>query len=293
MTFNKGQTIFITLWYIRKGEYCAGIAQRVETSRFIIDGRHHRFANIEGIATRSSYYSYKFKNTALTNLFIIDRNGICRYVSKSYPASAADITVYRTNIGAISQKLRLLLLNSGVNDSELIIQGDLGFECSRQELVTCTADGSSEHRIFNKYRILVEQYFGRMASKFASARLPFRLAEDKHDNYINAITFLTNCSVTLNPLRAGEENGHKKYLLDLVQEKKAKNEKNNFRVKKSRSRKLTKRSYNVDMPKKAQQKVQQKILPPNNQLFLKLSEVFKELTLHQLLQLKMNLKNKK
>lgn len=48
---------------------------------------------------------------------------------------------------------------------------------------------------FNKYRLLVERYFGRMTSVFGIVSRAFPLTYEYFDDYIRTICFLTNVHV--------------------------------------------------------------------------------------------------
>lgn len=216
-------------------------------SRFIVDGRHHAFGRVPMTSNRKSYFSYKLHCPALSNMYIIDREGQCSYVSESYPASIHDLTIYRNERIATCAGLRQMIHEICPNDN-LFIQADLGYKGQGlPEIVTKSQDNSAERKIFNKYRLLVEQYFGRMSSKFASTRLPFRFKEDLHDLFIRATVFLTNLSIELNPLRSGEENGHKKYMITLINKQKSRLQANAERVRRSRLKRIPKLRINIDM----------------------------------------------
>lgn len=68
----------------------------IDNVRLIIDARHHLFSKISGCTSQKKRinYSHKLNNIALSNLFIIDNNGLCVYASKSYPSVNNDITIY-------------------------------------------------------------------------------------------------------------------------------------------------------------------------------------------------------
>lgn len=216
-------------------------------SRFIVDGRHHAFGRVPMTSNRKSYFSYKLHCPALSNMYIIDREGQCSYVSGSYPASIHDLTIYRDVQIESNAGLRQMIHEICPND-ELYIQADLGYKGQGlPEIVTKSQDNSAERKIFNKYRLLVEQYFGRMSSKFVATRLPFRFKEELHDLFIRATAFLTNLSIELNPLRSGEENGHKKYILTIINKQKSRLRANAERVRRSRLSRVPKLRINVDM----------------------------------------------
>ena len=77
-----------------------------------------------------------------------------------------------------------------------IIMADKGYVSSNcPELIT----GSNS--TFNKYRLLVERYFGRMTSVFGIVSRAFPLTYEYFDDYIRTICFLTNVHVYCQKLR--------------------------------------------------------------------------------------------
>lgn len=222
-------------------------AEAVLNSRFIVDCRHHSFSKVKNMMLgKSHYYSWKLKRAALTNMFIIDRCGFCRYVSLSAPATTSDVTLYRDLEKDFVLTLKHLLSLKNIEEP-IFVQGDLGFECDLNSIITCRADKTTE-RIFNKYRILVEQYFGRMTTKFISTRFPFKFKEELHSDFIKAIAFLTNLSIKNTALREHEEKAYHLYIRETLEISINKNKKNAARVKKSRQKKLLRKCMKNDRP---------------------------------------------
>ena len=67
--------------------------------------------------------------------------------------------------------------------------------------------GWEANTTLNRRRLVVENYFGRMAKVFGVVKEKFSLGYEHVNNYIKALCFLTNVSVCLKPLR------HKDYLV--------------------------------------------------------------------------------
>lgn len=144
--------------------------------------------------------SYKLHCPALLNMLIIDRTGQCNFVSPSYLASTHDITIYRGHQLESYDSLKQMIQTVKPGE-EPYIHADSGYNGhGAPEIVTHPNDHFTTRKIFSKCRILVEQYFGRMASKFASSRMPFRFKEGLHDYYLKAVSFLTNFFFEPTPL---------------------------------------------------------------------------------------------
>ncbi|KAK8793345.1 hypothetical protein WA158_002496 [Blastocystis sp. Blastoise] len=180
------------------------LSEQGQSSRFIIDGRHQRIAAVSSsFAQRRKFFSHKFHSPGMSAQYIINHEGLCIYVSPSLPASNSDISMFRLNKHAIMAGLNEMLTNIGDTISSVYILADKGYHSESDPELLSLPNGVNDIT-FNKYRILIENYFGRMTRVFKAAREPFGLAEERFDSFNKALTHLTNLSIMDSPLRSEE-----------------------------------------------------------------------------------------
>ncbi|KAK8801952.1 hypothetical protein WA158_006347 [Blastocystis sp. Blastoise] len=180
------------------------LTDEAKNSRYIIDGRHQRIAALSSSkAQRRKYYSHKFNNTGLNCQYIINHEGLCVYLSPSMPASNSDISMFRCFKTTIMAGLNELMTNVGDSLSPVYILGDKGYHSESDSELLSLKNGQNDIT-FNRYRILIENYFGRMIKVFRAAKEPFPLSEEKYDVFNRAIAHLTNIHIKNSPLRAEE-----------------------------------------------------------------------------------------
>ncbi|KAK8800584.1 hypothetical protein WA158_006902 [Blastocystis sp. Blastoise] len=129
------------------------LSEQGQSSRFIIDGRHQRIAAV---------------SPGMSAQYIINHEGLCIYVSPSLPASNSDISMFRLNKHAIMAGLNEMLTNIGDTLSSVYILADKGYHFESDPELLTLPNGVNDIT-FNKYRILIENYFGRMTRVFQAA----------------------------------------------------------------------------------------------------------------------------
>ncbi|KAK8800640.1 hypothetical protein WA158_006958 [Blastocystis sp. Blastoise] len=180
------------------------LTEPTRNSRFIIDGRNQRLSSIScSFEQRKKYFSHKLKGIGLSSQYIVNHEGFCLYVSPSMPCSNADISMYRLFKPQIMAGINELMTNIGDSTSYVYIMGDKGYRCEDcPELITL-ATGCNDIT-YNRYRILIENFFGRMIKVFRAAKELFMLSEERFDAFNLALAYLTNMHIKLSPLRQEE-----------------------------------------------------------------------------------------
>jgi hypothetical protein len=149
-------------------------------SQFIVDGRHVPCARVGDDATRQAFYSYKLNCAGLQYQ--------CVHVAAGARARTHDLSVWVESRARVMARLREIV------GGDPLILADKGYrKAGCPELVACKGSDAS----FNKHRIIIECYFGRMSKVFAASSKRFTLALDRFDVCVKALCHLTNMSIAI------------------------------------------------------------------------------------------------
>ena len=173
------------------------LSEKELLSQYIIDGKHFPIAKVGREVERPYYCSYKLKHIAYQAQFVITHTGLCVSVSRGEKAGEHDMKVYYDN------RRRLIVGLYQMIRRDPIIMGDQGYLAS-----DCPEIITSKSQVFNKYRILIERYFGRMSVVFAAVGKKFPLSFEHFSLYVRTLSFLTNVHVFNSPLVRKEERYH-------------------------------------------------------------------------------------
>ena len=161
----------------------------VQYSQFIVDGKHIAADKIGSEINKQQYYSYKLHRAAFGFQCTVTLNGICVHVTDGERAGEHDLNVYKNNRRKLLTGLKSM---TNLNPYIMADQGYVTEEC--KELVT------RKSKYFNKYRLVVERYFGRMTSLFGIMLRAFPMNFSYFKHFVRALCFLTNTHIELSPL---------------------------------------------------------------------------------------------
>ena len=204
----------------------------VKESQFIVDGKHFLSCARCPMSQKQQYYSHKLNDTALQSQFVITHCGICVHVTGGERAAIPDKAVYSDNRAKMLQTLSQL---AGPN---VIILADAGYVNKAFLEIRIGKDNP----LFNRHRLLVEAYFGRMSKVFSQVRHRFSLSVEVFDNFVQSLAYLTNLHISINPLRVEERSVHLALILDHLKKQETKRRKHSEQVRASQRRIVTRRS---------------------------------------------------
>ena len=173
-----------------------------------------------GLANAHSYYSHKLGTAAYQFRCAVPHSGQCVHVTM-WSRQPHGITVHKKN-----RPLLLAGLRAGGIDNPVIL-ADQGYKAPDIPELFVPSQPIS---IVNSKRLIVENYFGRMATVFASIRHRYRMSLEHINLYVRALCFLTNYHVFINPLRTDEYLFHRKLDMYIAREAERKKEKQRNRM---------------------------------------------------------------
>lgn len=200
--------------------------ERALESMFVVDGKHFKGRIYGGLQKAQSYYSHKLGTAAYQFQCVVLHTGLCIHVTDVEPAAMHDITVYKKN-----RPLLLAGLKAGGIENPVIL-ADQGYKAPDVPELFVPAQPIS---IVNSKRLIVENYFGRMAAIFASIRHRYRFSMEHINLYVRALCYLTNYHVFLSPLRYDEYLFHRKLDLYIASEAERKKRKQRERMARRRN----------------------------------------------------------
>ena len=166
------------------------------SSQFIVDGRHLPCSRIDAQEDPRQYFSFKLKHTAIQFQVVVTHLGECVHVSNWARAATHDLEVYRATRVSLLQKLHFITGNEQVK-----ILADEGYRSQGiDEIITSGAN----HASFNRYRLVVENFFGRMCAVFLVGNRRINIGQDMYDPLIKSLCFLTSIHISSSPLRPDE-----------------------------------------------------------------------------------------
>lgn len=195
--------------------------ERALDSMFVVDGKHFKGRIYGGLQKAQSYYSHKLGTASYQVQCVVLHTGLCVHVTDVEPAAIHDVTIYKKN-----RPLLLAGLKAGGIDNPIIL-ADQGYKAPDIPELFVPAQPVS---IVNGKRLIVENYFGRMAAIFASIRHRYRFSIEHINLYVRALCYLTNYHVFLSPLRCDEYLFHRKLDLYISKEAERKREKQRKRM---------------------------------------------------------------
>ena len=165
-------------------------------SRFIVDGRHMPCTKISAQEDPTQYFSYKLNHTAIQFQVVVTHTGECVNVSNWARAATHDLEVYRATRSSLLQKLQVI-----TGGDQVKILADEGYRSQVfGELVT----SNPSHESFNRYRLVVENFFGRMCAVFLIGHQRISIGQDLYDPLIKSLCYLTTIHIRASPLRPDE-----------------------------------------------------------------------------------------
>lgn len=199
----------------------------VSRARFIVDGRQQRFS---GSSQQDKFkipgllISFKTSEPTLNSLYVISNKGQCLVVTEPQPGSVSDIMIYnkfRDEIWAqlqhksggnpeVSPERTVILGDQGFGSSlyptDLVTKGSNQLQTPRQSNFTESQKDEAEQRDialvaeFQKYRIRVECYFGRLVRKFQAVRSALHFHPNFVHKILKACCFFVNIMVQTAPV---------------------------------------------------------------------------------------------
>lgn len=178
--------------------------QNLVKARFFIDGRHQRARCPSMFFSYypTEYFSFKLNKDSFNSLYVIDLNGIIRYISDAYLAARNDSSIFSIEREKILKFLKNLLILDGHPDDPVIILSDGGFPSNSEEIINKQKLKCSkvQTKIFQSSRNKVEQTFGHQANVFRSTRQRFEFSSKHIDDFQKAAAFLVNIHIKLHPI---------------------------------------------------------------------------------------------
>ena len=175
------------------------IQERAQESMFIVGGKHIEGKRIGTFEDAITYWSHKLNALAYQFQCVVTHFGHCVYVSNAERAATHDMMVYRNNR---TQLLAGLAVEGFRNP---IILADQGYKYELPELYV----PDTPCKQLNARRLVIENYFGRMANVFRIVRVKFPFGYDIVNPFLKALCFLTNVHVFKFPLRREESQLHR------------------------------------------------------------------------------------
>lgn len=159
---------------------------REPEAQFIVGGRHVAVSRIGREAVRTTYCSHMLHHVGYQLQCVITHTGHCVHVTSGDRAATHDMTVCKNSRREL---LAGLLQMAGTQPT---VMGDKGYVSSG-----CPELINARNPVLDKHRLLIEAYFGRMASVFGIVSAAFPRSHQYLSDYIRAVCFLTNVSVYL------------------------------------------------------------------------------------------------
>lgn len=140
------------------------------------------------------------------NVVVNVRSGTAIDVSRFYPGSVHDLTVFRDHVRTFEQKL-----------GGSAIVADAGFVGARDRHNIVIADRHAPEPI-RLCRLIVENFFGRLKTICRIFRLPWPIGAASFDEFFQFACCVTNFHILHNPLRQADVDMNERYIRALTAE---------------------------------------------------------------------------
>jgi len=164
------------------------------------------------------YWSHKHYQYGIKTEVGTSPNGCAMFVSKHYPGSVHDFTLFSKNLQNYQSFLQKKTTDNSINDiGELrnkyphswALMADRGYEGAARFIrailpkkgTRLSLEDTTRNRKFNEHRVIIENFFGRMKLLWKIVSVRYRWDHSIYDKIMKICVAFTNFHISLNPLR--------------------------------------------------------------------------------------------